>query len=134
MNSCEEFQKLISVCLDEPLITKQQIKLDEHLTRCADCRTFQKSALNLRGLVRSLPFQSMAHPLRRPSPWWRRKIALPFPAVAAGILLIVASWLTHLSPTPSKRVESNIEAFTVIEQIDIIKLEPVSAVKLTSGN
>lgn len=134
MNSCEEFQKLISVCLDEPLTTKQQIKLDQHLTHCAECRMFQKSALNLRGLVRSLPFQSMAHPLRRHSPWWRRKIALPLPAVAAGILLLAASWLTHLSPTPSKRVESNIEAFTVIEQIDIIKLEPVSAVKLTSGN
>ena len=104
MNNCEEFQKLISVCLDEPLTTEQQNELDEHVAQCADCRIFQESAINLRGLIRSLPFQSMAHPLRRSSPWWRRKIALPFPAVAAGILLIVASWLTHLSPTPSKRV------------------------------
>ena len=134
MNSCEEFQKLISVCLDEPLTTKQQNELDKHVTSCAECRAFQKSAINMKGHVRSLPFQSMAPPLRRPSPWWRRKIALPFPAVAAGILLLAAGWLTHLSPTQSKRVESNIEAFTVIEQIDIIKLEPVSAVKLTSGN
>ncbi len=134
MNSCEEFQKLISVCLDEPLTTEQQNKLDEHLTRCVDCRTFQESALNLRGLIRSLPFQSMAPPLRRPSPWWRRKIALPFPAVAAGILLLAISWLTHLSPTQFERVDSNIEPFIIIEQIDIIKLESVSAVKLTNEN
>lgn len=134
MNSCEDFQKLISVCLDEPLTTEQQNKLDEHVAQCADCRTFQESAINLRGLIRSLPFQSMAHPLRRPSPWWRRKIALPLPAVAAGILLVIASWLTHLSPTQSKRVESDIEPFTVIEQIDIIELEPVSAVKLNNEN
>ena len=134
MNSCEEFQKLISVCLDEPLTTEQQNKLDVHIAQCADCRTFQKSAINLRGLIRSLPFQSMAQPLRRPSPWWRRKIALPFPAVAAGILLLAASWLTHLSPTQFERVVSDIEPFTVIEQIDIIELEPVSAVKLNNEN
>ena len=134
MNSCEDFQKLISVCLDEPLTTEQQNKLDVHITQCADCRTFQESAINLRGLIRSLPFQSMAHPLRSPSPWWRRKIALPYPAVAAGVLLLVVSWLTHLSPTQFERVESNIEPFIVIEQIDIIELEPVSAVKLTSDN
>ena len=134
MNNCEEFQKLISACLDEPLTTVQQKKLDEHVTRCADCRTFQESALNLRGLIRSLPFQSMAHPLRRPTQWWRRKIVLPFPALAAGILLLIVSWLTHLSPTQFERVESDIEPFIVIEQVDIIELEPVSAVKLTNGN
>ena len=134
MNNCEEFQKLISACLDEPLTTEQQNKLDVHIAQCANCRTFQESAINLRGLIRSLPFQSMAQPLRIPSPWWRRKIALPFPAVAAAILLLVASWLIDFSPTQSERIESNIEPFTVIEQIDIIKLEPVSAVKLTNGN
>jgi len=134
MNNCEEFQKLISVCLDEPLTTEQQNKLDVHIAQCAECRTFQESALNLRGLIRSLPFQSMAHPLRRPSPWWRRKIAIPFPAVAAGILLLAASWLIHLSPTQSKKVESKIEPFIVIEQIDIIKLEAVSAVELANEN
>ena len=134
MNSCEEFQKLISACLDEPLTTEQQNKLDEHVAQCADCRTFRESAINLRGLIRSLPFQSMAHPLRRPSPWWRRKIALPFPAIAAGVLLLIVSWLTHLSPTQFERVDSNIEPFIIIEQIDIIKLESVSAVKLTNEN
>ena len=116
------------------MTTEQQNEVDQHVTSCAECRTFQESAIKLRGLVRSLPFQSMAQPLRIPSPWWRRKIALPFPAVAAGILLLAASWLIDFNPTQSERVESNIEPFTVIEQIDIIKLEPVSAVKLTSGN
>ena len=134
MNNCEEFQKLISVCLDEPLTTEQQNKLDVHIAQCADCRAFQESAINLRGLIRSLPFQSMAQPLRIPSPWWRRKIAIPFPAVAAGILLLAASWLIHLSPTQFERVESDAESFLVFEQIDIIKLEPVSAVKLANGN
>ena len=134
MNNCEEFQKLISACLDEPLTTEQQNKLDEHVVQCADCRTFQESAINLRGLIRSLPFQSMAHPLRSPRPWWRRKMAIPFPAIAAGVLLLIVSWLTHLSPTQFERVESDIEPFIVIEQIDIIKLEAVSAVKLTNEN
>lgn len=134
MNSCEEIQKLISACLDEPLTTEHQNKLDEHVAQCADCRKFQESAINLRGLIRSLPFQSMAQPLRRPSPWWRRKIALPLPAVAAGILLLAASWLTHFSPTELKQVESDAEPIIVLELIDIIRLEPVSATKLTNEN
>jgi len=134
MNSCKDFEKLISVSLDEPMSTEQQNKLDLHVTQCTDCRLFQESAINLRGLIRSLPFQSMSHPLRIQRPWWRRKIALPFPAVAAGILLLVASWLTHLGPRQFERVESDVEPFIVIEQIDIIELEPVSAVKLTNEN
>jgi len=134
MNSCKDFEKLISVSLDEPISTEQRNMLDLHIKQCADCRSFQESSINFRKSIRSLPFQSMVQPLRTPRPWWRRKIALPFPAIAAGILLVVASWLVHLSPTQSKRVESNIEQFTVIEQIDIIELEPVSAVKLTNEN
>ncbi len=130
MYRCDEYQRLISDNLDEPLSPDVLVKLDQHLSECAACRAFLDAATRLREEVSSLPMQSSSQPLQshRPStPWWRRKIAVPVPTIAAGILLLLATWLAQLRSQNSSSTNSTIDQYVATEQIDIIKLTPNSA-------
>jgi hypothetical protein len=133
MDKCTSYQQLLSVGLDETLSADQLHQLHEHLSQCPDCRAFRDSATSLRTIVNTLPMQEPSRPLRinrSSKTWWRHRMAVPLPAVAAGLLLLLASWLIHLRPHDTPSVESTTEQYAAVEQVDIIKLKPVSAVQV----
>jgi hypothetical protein len=133
MDKCISYQQLISAGLDETLSADQLHQLNEHLAECADCRAFRDSAISLREAISALPIQEPSKPLRlnRSSrSWWRHRMAVPLPAVAAGLLLLLASWLIHLRPYDTPSIEMTTEHYVAVEQVDIIKLKPVSAVQV----
>jgi anti-sigma factor (TIGR02949 family) len=116
---CEEVQELITASIDDALTPQERAFLDTHLTDCSDCRAQREreSALkralqqagaairapeNLRAkIIDSLEVGSEGKrtfkPLRT-SAWLRRAPSRPVWAVAATLVLLIATLVYRLQP------------------------------------
>lgn len=56
MNDCEKFQPLIAGLIDGELTTDEATDLNQHLTRCSDCRDEHEKLRNASGKLEAISF------------------------------------------------------------------------------
>jgi hypothetical protein len=113
-----KFTENVSLLIDGELSSDQARQVQSHLLSCAICQQAQEDFLLLRQEIQdyqresdvSLQRQVLRNILGTERvPFWRRKIALPVPALALMLLLFVALslWVIYLrnskSPQPTAK-------------------------------
>jgi anti-sigma factor RsiW len=106
--NCEEMRTWLAAHLDEELDVVESLKVERHLSECADCRRDLEEGLVLRNALRDgelyhLPPAGLEQKLRKAvrqsagagTPWW--PVRLDWRLAAAGALacaaLVMALWL-----------------------------------------
>jgi anti-sigma factor RsiW len=105
------FTEKVSLLIDGELNESEARQTERHLASCAVCRQAQEDFLRLRQKIQAYPLEpdlqaqqrAINHILkaRRPSVW-RRRIALPVPALALLALLFIALSVWAISLRLSK--------------------------------
>lgn len=127
-----QFTEKISLWIDGELSDDEASQIQLHLLACAMCQQTQEDFLLLRQEIRdyrrdsdvSAQRQAMRNLLdAKTIPFWRRKIALPVPALALIFLLFVALslWAAYLRSTKSPTTT------TTIQPLETPDKAPVSA-------
>jgi predicted anti-sigma-YlaC factor YlaD len=108
--SCDAYQEMVSVYIDYELDDESARTLFGHLSACTGCRQFLQKSLHFRtvasllpdpGVPPSLDRRVLGIPKATPEQgrsltaafWgrWRERIAIPLPAAALAIMLLVVS-------------------------------------------
>jgi anti-sigma factor RsiW len=119
------FTENISLLMDGELSGREAIELRSHLAGCSLCQQAEKDFHLLRQEIQA--YQPEADPIaqrralsnlldrpaplsNKPLPFWRRKIALPVPALALVALLVLALSLWAIYPRLAKSPQQNFAA------------------------
>ena len=104
-----EFSERVSLLIDGEMSDEESEQVREHVKGCAVCRQAEQEFLHVRQQIRSYRSKtdsySAARALieitgRKTTRWWEKKIALPAPAFALMVLVMLAllSWSLFVRP------------------------------------
>ena len=98
--TCKNAREQISLHLDGELSEFEQVALDTHLQRCADCRTYGKSIADATGRLRSAPLVQPQFDVVLPH---RVRVRIPLRATqaAAAAIVVAVVGLSAAGVTPS---------------------------------
>lgn len=108
-DDCARAGQWVSLRLDSQLSDFEEVLLEAHLSRCADCRAFADAVAGLTGILRAVPAEEPCFSLQLPQRRGARVHALGVAAGAAAAVVIALSGLVnpHLS---SRAPVANIRA------------------------
>ncbi len=90
---CERTRQWVSVALDSELSQFERALVKNHVARCADCRSFQRSVTAVTAVVRSSPSERMSRDLYLPA---RRRVAWGSPTAVARLGSAAAAVMVSL--------------------------------------
>lgn len=111
-----EFLERVSLLIDGEMSGEESERVREHIAGCAVCRQAEQEFLHFRQQIRSYESKADSYSAGRalreitvgkPAGWWGRKIALPAPAFALMVLVMLAllSWSLFARPAATGRGE-----------------------------
>lgn len=104
-----EFLERVSLLIDGEISGEESEQVREHITGCAVCRQAEQEFLHVRQQIRSYKSKADSYSAGRALReitggkiirWWEKKIALPAPAFALMVLVMLAllSWSLIVRP------------------------------------
>jgi len=112
---CERTRQWVSVALDNELSQFERALVKNHVARCADCRSFQRSVTAVTVVVRNSPSQRMSRdlylPVRRRLAWSSPTAVARLGSAAAAVIVSVIS--VGLLTAPERGSLASEQAFAV---------------------
>ena|SRR5919201_5832078 len=95
-SACDGAREALSLALDGELSELERARLDLHLERCAECRTYEAETAAASSLLRNAPLEQMSVPIALPRPR-RLSVArmMQAGAAAAAIALVAGLSTVH---------------------------------------
>ena len=135
-DECAAACEAISLRLDSELSPFQEVLLEAHLARCADCRARSKAMVGLTEAIRSAPLIEPPTRFQLPAPsGGRARILRGVPAAAAVAAIVLSGLLSlHLTATRGSAASiGNIRQVMgfkerMLQQLDTVK-EPEQSIR-----
>jgi hypothetical protein len=101
-DECARACEWVSLRLDEQLSDFEEVLLEAHLARCAECRAFAASAAGVTQVLRSTPLEQSAFTFEAPHRTRGRTVALRAVSAAAAVAVVGLSGLVSLQLSASR--------------------------------
>ena len=101
-DECARAREWASLRLDAQLSDFEEVLLEAHLARCADCRAFSATTSSLTGALRSAPLEQPTFAFETPRTTRGRTVALRAVSAAAAIAVVGISGLVSLQLSASR--------------------------------
>jgi anti-sigma factor RsiW len=142
--NCVQYEEQISAYIDHELDDAQTAALFEHLGVCSSCRTFLTITLQLRStlsahtttvpatlderidsLGRVGPLRQRSAMAHRAAAWWRHRLAVPAPAFALLVLMLLggAAAIIGLTQAHPPQIPSQTSSVVYIMSLSPIEVE-----------
>jgi predicted anti-sigma-YlaC factor YlaD len=128
-DECAGASKAISLRLDSELSPVQEVLLEAHLARCADCRARSEAVVGLTDAIRSAPLVEPSTRFQLPAPSGARTRLVRMIPAAAAVAAVVLSGLLSLHLTATRGSTASIGNIRhvmgfkeqMLEQLDTVK-------------